>query len=204
MDSDTVWRHIDEQRANLADMLDGLEPERWSTPSLCEGWTVREVAAHITHSQLPKSTMMFELLRYGFRFNVMIHRAALRDRRSPGELVAALRDMRGSRRRPPGTSELDPLLDVLVHTQDVAVPLGIDRPMPVDAAVVAAERVWTSGFPFNARRRLRGMELVATDADFRVGEGRRVEAPIRDILMMLTGRSAPGDITRRDRPATPA
>ncbi|KUH88406.1 maleylpyruvate isomerase family mycothiol-dependent enzyme [Mycobacterium sp. IS-1556] len=188
MDSNTVWRHIDEQRVNLADMLDGLEPQQWSTSSLCDGWTVREVAAHLTHSQLPKSKMLVELLRSGFRFNAMIYRAALHDKRSPSELTAALREMRGSRKRPPGTSEVDPLMDVLVHTQDIAVPLGIDRPMPVDAAVVAAERVWTTGFPFHAQRRLRGVELAAIDADFRVGEGRLVEAPIRDILMVLVGR----------------
>ncbi|SEH70515.1 TIGR03083 family protein [Mycolicibacterium rutilum] len=188
MDSDTVWRHIDEQRVHLADLLDALEPEQWSTPSLCEGWTVREVAAHITHSQLPKSTMVLALVRSGFRFNAMIHRAALQDKRSPRELIAALRAMPGSRKRPPGTSELDPLLDVLVHTQDIAVPLGIDRPMPVDAAVAAAGRVWNSGFPFNAQRRLRGVQLAATDADFRVGQGRLVEAPIREILMALTDR----------------
>lgn len=60
--------------------------------------------------------------------------------------------------------------------------------MPVDAAVAAAERVWTTGFPFRAKRRLRGVELAAIDADFRVGQGRLVEAPIRDILMVLVGR----------------
>ena len=191
MDSDTVWRHIDEQRADLANLLDGIEPERWSTPSLCEGWTVREVAAHITHSQLPMARMLFEVLRSGFRFNAMIHRAAVQDKQSPAELTAALRAMRGSRKRPPGTSELDPLLDVLIHTQDIAVPLGIDRPMPADAAAAAAQRVWGMGFPFRAQRRIRGVELAATDADFRVGHGHRVEAPIRDILMLLAGRPSP-------------
>lgn len=58
------------------------------------GWTVREVAAHITHSQLPKSKMLLELLRSGFRFNTMVYRAALQDERSPGELTAVLRGMR--------------------------------------------------------------------------------------------------------------
>jgi uncharacterized protein (TIGR03083 family) len=190
VDSDTVWRHIDEQRASLADMLDGLEPEQWNTPTLCEGWTVRHVAAHITHSASGKPRLMFELLRSGFRFNAMIYRVAVQDKRSPAELTAALRAMRGSRKRPPGTAELDPLMDVLVHTQDIAVPLGIDRPMPVDAAVAAAERVWTMGFPFKAQRHFQGVQLAATDADFEVGEGRRVEAPIRDILMTLVGRPA--------------
>ena len=96
--------------------------------------------------------------------------------------------MRGSRKRAPGTTVCDPLMDVLVHGQDIAVPLGIDLPMPADAAVAAAQRLWRMRFPLNPQRRLRGVELVATDADFRVGTGRIVEAPIRDILMLLAGR----------------
>ncbi|MGV0835848.1 maleylpyruvate isomerase family mycothiol-dependent enzyme [Mycolicibacterium thermoresistibile] len=190
MDSDTIWRHIDEQRVSLAALLDGIEAERWATPSLCEGWTIREVAVHITHSQMSLPTAIVALVSSGFRFNAMIYRMALRDKRTPAELTAALRGMPGSRKHPPGTSELDPLADVLLHGQDIAVPLGIARPMPTDAAVAAAQRVWSMGFPFHARRRLRGVELVATDAQFRVGNGRVVEAPIRDILMALAGRPA--------------
>ena len=48
MDKDTSWRVIDQQRVALADLLDTLTPEQWSTPSLCEGWTVRDVAAHLS------------------------------------------------------------------------------------------------------------------------------------------------------------
>ncbi|MEO3761359.1 maleylpyruvate isomerase family mycothiol-dependent enzyme [Mycobacterium sp. B14F4] len=188
MDSDTVWRHIDEQRGILADMFDGIDAARWSTPSLCDGWTVRDVAAHLTHSHMNRPRMIFEAVRSGFRFNAMIHRVAVEDSRSPAQIADALRAMRGSRKRPPGTTECDPLMDVLVHGQDIAVPLGIDLPMPVDAAAAAAHRLWTMRFPFRPQRRLSGIELVATDADFRVGAGRVVTAPIRDILLLLAGR----------------
>lgn len=195
MDSDTIWRHVDEQRASLADMIDGVDPDLWQTPSLCEGWTVRDVAAHLTHSHMSKPRMVREAIRSGFRFDAMVHRVAVQDRRTPREIADALRGMRGSRRRPPGTVECDPLMDVLVHGQDIAVPLGIERRMPVDAAVVSARRLWAMRFPLNPQRRLRGTELVATDADFRVGAGRRVEAPIRDILMTLAGRPSSVSIT---------
>ena len=50
MDDTQIWAYIDEQRADLADFLDTLSAEQWETPSLCPGWTVREVAAHITQS----------------------------------------------------------------------------------------------------------------------------------------------------------
>lgn len=188
MDSDTIWRHIDEQRGLLADTFDGIHADRWSTPSLCEGWTVRDVAAHLTHSHLSKLKMFAAAVRYGFRFNAVVYRVAVQDKRTPEQLAAALRAMRGSRKRPPGTTECDPLLDVLVHGQDIAVPLGIDHPMPSDAAAAAAERLWSMRFPLHPQRRLKGYEFAATDADFRVGTGQRIEAPIRDILMLLAGR----------------
>lgn len=193
MDSDTIWRHIDEQRTRLADMIDGVEPDRWQTPSLCEGWTVRDVAAHLTHSHLGKATMIREAVRSGFRFDAMVYRVAVQDKQTPHDIAEALRRMRGSRRRPPGTVECDPLMDALVHGQDITVPLGIDWPMPTDAAVVCARRLWGMRFPLNPRRCWRDTEFVATDADFRVGSGRRVEAPIRDVLMTLVGR--PSQVT---------
>ena len=107
---------------------------------------------------------------------------------------------------PPGTSACEPLIDVLVHGQDITVPLGIEWPMPTDAAAAAAERVWGMGFPFHAQRRLRDVELVGADADFHLGEGRRIEAPIRDILMEVAGRpsSISPAITASDRPAAQA
>jgi uncharacterized protein (TIGR03083 family) len=109
-------------------------------------------------------------------------------------LIAELRAMLGSRRRAPGVSHLEPMLDVLVHGQDIAIPLGIERPMPVDAAAAAATRVWTMGWPmsraFRARARLRGLRLVATDVDWSVGEGHRVEGPVEALLLLLTGRTA--------------
>ena len=190
MDDTQIWGFIDEQRADLADFLDTLTPEQWETPSLCAGWTVRQVAAHITQSATNWGRLTFELLRSGFRFNAVTLRMAREDRRTPEEITAAMRAMVGGRRRPPGTTVADPLMDVLVHGQDIAVPLGIQRTMPTPAAVIAAERVWKMGFPFYARKRYPNVSFTATDADFSVGTGEEVRGPIQDILMTLSGRRA--------------
>ena len=182
---------VDTARTELADLLAGLDESRWDQPSLCAGWWVREVAAHLTLSTVPPLTAVVELVRSGFRFDAMIDRTA-RARaaeRTPDQLVADVRGLVGQRRRPPGTSPVDPLNDVLVHTQDIARPLDIAHPMPVDAAATAAALVWSRGFPFHARDRVRGLEIVATDVDFRRGSGRPLEAPIAEILLMLTGRT---------------
>jgi uncharacterized protein (TIGR03083 family) len=190
MGDSQTWAHIDEQRADLADFLDTLTPLQWETPSLCPGWTVRQAAAHITHSTTNWGTLSLELLRSGMRFNALTLRMGREDQRKPEEIIAAMRGMAGVRRRPPGTAVADPLADVLVHGQDIAVPLGIHRSMPVPAAVIAAERLWKMGFPFNARKRFPDVTFTATNADFSVGDGVVVRGPIQDIVMTLSGRRA--------------
>ena len=94
------------------------------------------------------------------------------------------------RTHPLGTTYREPLTDVLVHGQDIAVPLGLEREMPVEAAAFAARRVWTAIFPFFPQRRLTGLELVADDSDLRVGRGAPVRGRTQDLLLLLTGRYA--------------
>nr|WP_293310838.1 maleylpyruvate isomerase family mycothiol-dependent enzyme [Mycolicibacterium sp.] len=189
MDADQIWRNVGQQRAELADLFDTLTADQWMAPSLCEGWRVRDVAAHLTHSHMPPARAIIEAVKSGFRFDPMINRLGVEDPRSQTEIAAALRAMVGARKKVPGTSVQQPLIELLVHGQDITVPLGIDRPMPVDAAVEAANRLARMKFPLNAMARLDGVRLVATDADFAAGQGREVKAPIRDIVMVLAGRA---------------
>jgi uncharacterized protein (TIGR03083 family) len=194
LDEDAVWAATDRERASLADLLDGLTPEEWEAPSLCAGWRVREVAAHLALAHTGPGTALAGLVRARGSFDRMVRDTALRHAAVPtGRLTAEIRAMVGSRRRAPGISSLEPLLDVLVHGQDIAVPLGLPREMPVDAAAAAATRVWTMPWPmsatFAARRRLRGLQLVATDTGWSAGAGERVEGPVGALLLLLTGRT---------------
>ena len=34
------------ERTQLATLLHSLTPQQWQTPSLCAGWSVRDVVAH--------------------------------------------------------------------------------------------------------------------------------------------------------------
>jgi uncharacterized protein (TIGR03083 family) len=195
MSIDAVWATVDRERRDLADLLESLSDAQWDTPSLCAGWRVREVAAHLTLAHMGPSRAVVEAVRARGSFDRMIRDTALRRAATPREeLVRALRAMVGSRRRAPGVSPLEPLLDALVHGQDIALPLGLRRTMPLDAATTAATRVWTVRWPmsqaFDARRRLRGLQLVADDVDWAVGDGPRVEGPVEALLLVLTGRTA--------------
>jgi uncharacterized protein (TIGR03083 family) len=189
MDAEVTWRLIDRERADLADFLETLTADEWTTSSLCGGWTVRDVGVHLTQSAARWPRMAREAVRSGFRFNAMLQRAAREDTSTPEEVVATLRALVGVRRRPPGTAVADPLMDLLVHGQDIARPLGRARSMPTDAALVAGERVWAMGFPFHARKRFRGLAFTAVDAPFAVGAGQAVSGPMSDVLLVLAGRS---------------
>lgn len=191
MNTDEIWRCVDEQRRALADLIEGLDAQQWVAPSLCDGWRVRDVAAHLTHSHMAPLRMIREAVKSRFRFDPMILRLAREDRRSQEEIAGALRGMVGFRIKVPGTSVAQPMIELLVHGQDMTVPLGLDYPMPTAAAVEAAKRLARMKFPINAARRIDGIRLVATDADFAAGNGDEVRAPIADIVMMLAGRLEP-------------
>lgn len=191
MDVDEVWRHTHEQRRSLAALLGGLSDEEWTVPSLCEGWTVRDVAAHVMRSAtVTPVEVAVALVRYRGRYNTLVAEDARRAAGRPvAELVAEFERHDGSRRRPFGTSVVDPLLDVLVHSQDIAIPLARPHPMPIEPAVVAARRAHRLGFLFIDAARRRHVEIRATDAEFAVGSGPLVEGPISAVLLLLTGRT---------------
>ena len=191
MDRPQAWQVITRERARLADLLDDLTPAEWAQPSLCAGWTVKHVAAHVISS--PQATpwaVGAALVRARGNFDRCIDDQARAWADRPTEqIVADYRRLHGSQRHPIGTTFYEPLLDVLVHSQDIALPLGRVHPMPTDAARAAAERVWRRSFPFHARRRLRGLAIRATDTDWAVGAGAEVAGAVADLLLLLTGRS---------------
>ena len=190
MDRGSVWQSVDDQRRSLADLFDDLSPDEWPVASLCEGWRVRDVAAHLTLAHTGTGTALRDLVRARGSVNRMIHDTAVRRAALPvAEFGDLLREMAGSRRTAPGVTHLEPLIDVLVHGQDIAVPLGRERPVPAAPAAAAATRVWTMGWPFHARRRLHGVCLRATDSDWTAGTGPEVTGTTGALLLLATGRT---------------
>lgn len=193
MPEDEVWTEIHRQRVDLADFLLDLSDEEWDAPSLCQGWRVRDVVAHLALAHTGIGRFGVEMLRAGMRFNKAIHDTGCRHASLPtDELAAQIRGMAGSRRKAPGITCYEPLLDVLVHGQDIAVPLGRVRTMPVAAAATSATRIWTMRWPmsssFRPRKRFDGVRLQATDTEWSVGEGELIEGPIQSLLMALANR----------------
>jgi uncharacterized protein (TIGR03083 family) len=192
MQRDMLWRHIHTERQALADALEGLSEEQWQQQSLCADWTVKDVAAHvISNPQLRWRHMPGMLARnLGRGYNAMILRETKRwsALRTPADVLAEFETYAGSTRHVPLTTTVEPLLDVLVHTQDILRPLGLHHEMPPEAAAVAADRarLHASYIGWRTAKRLR---LVATDIDWVRGTGPALEGPMQELLMVSTGRA---------------
>ncbi|MEU2038045.1 maleylpyruvate isomerase family mycothiol-dependent enzyme [Nocardia niwae] len=191
LDKITMWTRA--ERLAIADFLDDLDDQEWTTQSLCQGWTVHDVLAHLTLSnRVTLGATVAGILRARGDWNRMTERMACdRARRySPAVLIAQLREGAGWTRRAPGAGPLDPLVDTMIHGQDIARPLGRRHLVPVEQAVVGLEHVLRSRF-YGSQQRLRGLRLVATDAEWSSGTGTtEISGPLSDLLLVATGRTA--------------
>lgn len=184
-----LWSQVHDERRALLDLLETLSPEQWDTPSLCEGWAVRDVVGHlISGTQVSLPQMAGQLLLSGFRLN----RYLLRDGRRRGALptpvlIAQFCEGLETRKTPPGMNVTEALEDVVLHQLDIRRPLGIARPVPAPrlqtvAGAVARHRM------FPARRLLAGLRFRATDCDWSMGSGPTVSGPMESITLVLSGR----------------
>jgi len=105
-------------------------------------------------------------------------------------LVAELRQGAASRQVPVVTNYRNILFDVLVHGQDITVPLGVELAVPSSAGMAAADTVWNMRWPMWTQRKFRGLRFVATDAPWTAGSGLEVRGPITELLLTLAGRAA--------------
>lgn len=194
MDREEMWRHIAEQRLAIAEALTELGPEEWEQPSLCEGWRVRDVVAHVgLATEITLGSVVREFVRAHGSFHKFIRETAIERASLPNdELIAILDRAASSRRLAPGTTTREPLLDVLVHAQDIFIPLGREFTMPERPALVAADRIWQipPPFGFGAKKRLRGLRIEATDVSWSRGDGPSVHGPLKAIVLLTSGRVA--------------
>lgn len=193
MNTDHIWRTVDAERRSLLQLLEPLDEPQWRHASLCERWQVRDVVAHLTLSaNADLGRILVNLLRARGSFDRMVCDTAVRHaaKSEDHELLDEMRSTLGSRFTAIGTTPTDRLMDLLVHAQDIAVPLNLRHEMPREAARLSLERVWDPRFPFRATKRLAGYRLNAVDIDWTAGTGPLIEGPVSALLLLVTGREA--------------
>ncbi|RAG86042.1 hypothetical protein DN069_08485 [Streptacidiphilus pinicola] len=180
------------ERERLASLLADLTPEQWDTPSLCTGWRVREVVAHITFPFRTKPLRFFTgLAAARFSINRFSDTAARRDasRMSADELLRSLRDNVRHPWQPPGGGQAGALSHDVIHGLDLTEPLGLPPAPPERIATVLANASGSARALAFFGVDLGGVTLRAQDADIAFGTGDTVlDLPAKDLLLTITGR----------------
>jgi uncharacterized protein (TIGR03083 family) len=182
---------IVDERRDLIAVLEHLDDAQWITPSLCAGWSVRDVVAHLVTPYVePPMRTALEMVRRRSVAGAMQAMAARVGQRSNDELLAALTDHVDEVFVPPAAGVGAPLTDVIVHGADIRIPLAIDVERPVTRVVRALDFVtsWRATPIFLPPRRLRGVRLEASDAEWSAGEGDLVRGRAIDVLLGVLGR----------------
>lgn len=189
-----VMRAIAAERQDLVNLLSDLSEEAWDAPTLCAGWRVRELLAHVTMPfRYSPARFLAELIRSGGKFHAMADRCARRDavRIPSAGLLAALRDNVANPWKPPGGGQVGALTHDVVHGLDITVPLGIARRVPEERLRLVLAAVTDTRALKHFGIDLSGIELRADDLDWSFGSGQRVSGAAQDLLLVLCGRKVP-------------
>jgi uncharacterized protein (TIGR03083 family) len=191
---DTIRDMIAAQRAELGEVLTGLPESGWDEPSLCAGWRVREVVAHITMPfRYGRGRFALELAKSRGQFNAMADRLARHDAlaMSSADLAEAVRSNIGHPWKPPGGGYTGALSHDLIHGLDITVPLGLAGPVPEDRLrLVLPESLADRSVRFFGVD-LDGIELRAQDMEWTLGSGVPLTGAAADLLLVMCGRTLP-------------
>jgi uncharacterized protein (TIGR03083 family) len=185
-----VWTAVHEERRALSVDLSGLPPERWAEASLCPGWDVHDVVAHLIDSaKTTRVTFVRRLVVARFDFDRDNAVGVARERRpSPAETLAEFDRVMTETKTPPAPSATR-LVEAVVHGEDVRRPLGLHRAYPVEHVLPALGYLLKTTVSMGGgRERAAGFHLVTTDYDFSSGSGPGVRGTALTLLLAVSGR----------------
>jgi uncharacterized protein (TIGR03083 family) len=185
-----VWPLVHAERAALIEDLARLDDRQWEQPSLCEGWTVHDVVAHLVHSaRTTRLGFIAELVRVRFDFDLQNTRGMERERgRTPRETLERFRQVALRTSTPPAPLD-SRLVEEIVHGEDIRRPLGISRSYPQEAVVRALRLQTRTPESMGGAKGLVGrVELRAVDAGVSIGEGPEARGTALALLLAVTGR----------------
>ncbi len=188
-DTDVLYAATVAERRRLVTVLERLAPTEWDRASLCEGWRVREVTAHLTMAYRYSGWAMARgIVKARGSFARFADRAARHDASVMSD-TALLRSLANNVEhpwRPPGGGQAGALSHDVIHGLDITEPLGLDAP-----PVATIRHVLDHAGPRNLKFfgvDLGGRRLEATDTDWHLGQGDPLRLPAKDILLLITAR----------------
>ncbi|WP_369393983.1 maleylpyruvate isomerase family mycothiol-dependent enzyme [Streptomyces sp. CG1] len=188
------------ERRELADLFEALTPTQWGAPSLCAGWRVREVVAHMSMGfRCPTRKVLLELVKSRGSLHRMTDRLARRDAAAHPDaaLAAFLRTHAHHPWTPPVGGLAAALGHDVVHGLDITVALGLDREVPEDRLRILLDAIDPRAFRVFGTD-VTGVRLCADDLDWSFGSGTPLYGRGQDLLLVAYGRRLPAGRLRGD------
>jgi uncharacterized protein (TIGR03083 family) len=193
-DKTMLWDEV----ADIGVLLHELDDGAFDTPSLCDGWAVRDVLGHMG---LGHTTPMPEVLARVGRYSFNVNKASYTESKTlfAGQGADEIRrfwdEVMVARQPRKGISRLirtkSGFLDHLIHNQDIRRPTGKPRTIPEARLRRALQLVGAEATPlFSPKRNVAGLKLSATDIDWTAGDGPVVQGPGEAIVLAAAGRKA--------------
>ena len=180
-----------DEREEFASFLDGLTPEQWNSPTLCEMWTVRDVAIHtVSYDELSAAGLVARFLKG--RLNTdRINAIGVADYagRAPEQITAMIRAHAEPHGLTGGFGGKIALTDGMIHQQDIRRSIGILRTIDPERLRTALDFARFAP-TLRGAWRARGVRLVASDLDWSHGTGPEVRGTGEALLMAMAGRRA--------------
>ncbi|WP_461190037.1 maleylpyruvate isomerase family mycothiol-dependent enzyme [Arthrobacter sp. Z4-13] len=185
-----VWRTVHSERRLLTADLSELPDEQWRRPSLCPGWDVHDVLAHLVDTaRTGRLSFVRDLLTARMDFDRANENGIAREKRQdPQDTINALREAADLTRTPPANLATR-LVEAIVHGEDIRRPLGIAGSYPEPAVVQALTYQLRTPVSFGGgRERAAGLRLIDRKSGTAWGQGADVEADPLDLLLAVSGR----------------
>ncbi|SDI37557.1 TIGR03083 family protein [Actinokineospora alba] len=185
-----VWPLVHAERTALIEDLTGLDDEQWNTPSLCAGWTVHDVVAHLINTaKTTRTSFVTTFIRARFDFHRQNASGVARERgATPGETLDRLRQVVSRTSTPPAPLDTR-LVEEVLHGEDIRRPLGITHTYAREAVIRSLRLQARTPASFGGAKELvSGIRLTATDTDLSIGDGPAVSGPALSLLLAISGR----------------
>ncbi|SLK12381.1 maleylpyruvate isomerase family mycothiol-dependent enzyme [Arthrobacter sp. P2b] len=136
--AEAVWQAVHSERRRLAADLSDLRDEQWRFPSLCRGWDVHDVLAHLVDTaRTGRFAFVRDLLAARMDFDRANENGIAREKRQdPQDTINAFGEAANLTRTPPANLTTR-LVEAIVHGEDIRRPLDIAGSYPEPAVVQA-------------------------------------------------------------------
>jgi len=172
------------ERRELLTLLHTLSADDWTTPSLCEGWMVRDVVAHLLWDTVTVRQYLWVAAKYWTPDRINQYYVDQARALSTDELVSRFESVLDggwlSRVMTGGM-----LADLVVHQQDIRRSLGRPRVIDQDRLLHTLNHPNRWVYP---RRFMHGLRFVATDIDWSHGVGPQVRGTGEALALAIAGR----------------